>query len=343
LRSQLFGGYHIYDKSVREVALSVWILLQIAINIVLFLGVWMLWTKFRRPPKDDPRLSRGLQLLQSKIAVLEDLSDKTETQVKQLATFLDRKCKEVQKKIHEANEQMNKIDSSMEKSLDVAKIFEDRIPHKEIIERQRTKAYVKAAQLAHKGMSIDEIAERVDISRGELEMIVKVNKDRLMFSEDSLPAWAKEEESEELNSELSASANIDFHIREEIIEPDMADVFKPVVQPSHSLQELGEEFRKACEEAREQENELEVESQAEKLVKQLSESTVNKLREFSQNAKERLNEITILDSKPAAPPQPQQPQQMSKVLNPNGATKEVPSESIKKFEFPKIDVGPDPR
>ena len=47
-----------------------------------------MWVKLFKRKQDDPRMSRGLQLLQSKIAVLEDLSDRTELQVKQLAAGL---------------------------------------------------------------------------------------------------------------------------------------------------------------------------------------------------------------------------------------------------------------
>ena len=53
--------------------------------------------------------------------------------------------------------------------------------------------YVKAARLSHQGVSVEEIAATVDLSRGEIEFIAKVNKDQLQFSLEDLPAWAKEE------------------------------------------------------------------------------------------------------------------------------------------------------
>ncbi|MEN0058082.1 MAG: DUF2802 domain-containing protein, partial [Bdellovibrio sp.] len=61
--------------------MSFWLLIQVLVNLILFAGVIGVWIRLSRPAKDDPRLSKGLQLLQSKIAVLEDLSDRTETQV----------------------------------------------------------------------------------------------------------------------------------------------------------------------------------------------------------------------------------------------------------------------
>ena len=170
------------------------VLVQILFDLLLLASVAFLWVKMHRPQKDDPRLSRGLQLLQSKIAVLEDLSDQIENQVQQIMALMDSKGREMQNHLMAADKQIQKIGLSMEKSLDVAKIFQDRIPHQEIIERQNTIKYVKAARMAHQGSTIEEIAEEVDLSRGELEMIAKVNREQLQFSEEDLPEWAKEEE-----------------------------------------------------------------------------------------------------------------------------------------------------
>jgi hypothetical protein len=207
-----------------------WFLVQLLVNIVLFAGVVGLWVRLHRPHKDDPRLSKGLQLLQSKIAILEDLSDRTEVQVGQLTALLEQKCKEIQSKIQASEKQLSKIDQSTQKSLEVAKIFQDRIPHGEILERQNTVKYVKAARLAHQGLSFDEIAQQVDLSRGEIEFIAKVNKDQLMFCEDSLPEWAQEEPLPESNRDLSA-------------------VFEVPKNDQQALKKLGEAFKAACAEA----------------------------------------------------------------------------------------------
>lgn len=149
-----------------------------------------MWIRLRRPPQDDPRLSRGLQLLQTKITVLEDLSDRTEQQVKQLSGVLDQKSRSVQNKILEAEQQILKIDHSMHKSMEVAEIFHDKIPHQEILERQRTIEYVKAARMAHSGLSVDEIAAAVPLPREQIELIAKFNREQLMFDENQLPQWA---------------------------------------------------------------------------------------------------------------------------------------------------------
>jgi hypothetical protein len=171
--------------------MSISIFALVIFNVVLALGLVILWIRQVRPPKEDPRLSRGLQLLQSKIAVLEDLSDRTETQVKQVTMLLDERAKHLQAKMMQAEETMLKIDHSMRRSLDVAEIFQDKIPHQEILERNQQAKYVQAAKLANEGYSIDEIAAQLDIPRSEIELIAKVNKEELTFNTDLLPEWAK--------------------------------------------------------------------------------------------------------------------------------------------------------
>jgi hypothetical protein len=227
------------------------------VNLILTAGVVAMWIRLNRPQKDDPRLSKGLQLLQSKIAVLEDLSDRTEVQVNQLTALLEQKCKDIQTKIQASEKQLAKIDQSTQKSLEVAKIFQDRIPHTEILERQNTIKYVKAARLAHQGLSFDEIAQQVDLSRGEIEFIAKVNKDQLMFCEDSLPEWAQE------------SADTGAGEAESLIEPgtlqmpamnpfqlprDMSAAFDVPQNDQQALKKLGEAFKAACAESVIEEN-----------------------------------------------------------------------------------------
>jgi mannose/fructose/N-acetylgalactosamine-specific phosphotransferase system component IIB len=170
---------------------SFWLLAQIVLNLLFIASIGLLWVKLSRPAKDDPKLSKGLQLLQSKISILEDLSDRTEFQVSQLTALMERKCIEIQEKITQADRQIALIEQSSQKSLEVAQIFQDKIPHSEILERQNTVKYVNAARLAHQGMSVEEIAKQVDLSRAEIEFISKVNRDHLQFSLEALPAWAQ--------------------------------------------------------------------------------------------------------------------------------------------------------
>lgn len=208
-------------------------MLQLFINLSLAVGLGFLWIRIMRPSKDDPRLSRGLQLLQSKIAILEDLSDRTDHQVKQLSLLLEEKTKEVQRKIEAAQNHLHEIDQSMLKSHEVAKIFQDKIPHDEIVNRQNTIKYVRAAQMAYKGSSLDEIMSVVDLPMSELEFIVKVNREKLMFSPEALPDWVKLEISTE-NTRPDPK-----------IEKAYREAFEPPPVASLSLSKLGDEFRKA--------------------------------------------------------------------------------------------------
>lgn len=182
-----------------------------------------------RPAKDDPRLSRGLQLLQSKIAILEDLSDRTDNQFKHLSLLLEEKAKSVQDSIDAAQEQIQQLSNSMQKSHEVARIFQDKIPHEEIIDRQNTVKYVRAAQMAFQGASLEDIESEVDIPRSELEFIVKVNREKLMFNPESLPSWIQYE----LNAPQAVAAA-----------PIPTPISTPQAAPS-TLSQVGDEFRKA--------------------------------------------------------------------------------------------------
>jgi len=156
------------------------IFIQLIINLGFVLGIFILWAKLNRPPKEDPRLSRGLQILQSKIAILEDLADKTDLQARQLTAILTAKTAEVQNKLNEADQHVVVIERSMQKSLEVSKIFEDKIPHKEIIERQTSHKYIEAARLAHQGQSAEDIATQLDLPLPEVQLVVSMNRERLI-------------------------------------------------------------------------------------------------------------------------------------------------------------------
>ncbi len=180
-------------------------LVQVSFDLLLVVVLVMVWARLHRKSQDDPRLSRGLQILQSKIAILEDLSDKTEVQVGQLTSILEQKKGEVQRTLMEVESKLNQINQSITKSLEVAKIFQDKIPHEEIIERQKMAKYVKAATLAHKGVSNSQIAKSVDLAREEIDFIVKVNKNELMFAPEDLPSWAKSEDHQDHIMESEAA------------------------------------------------------------------------------------------------------------------------------------------
>lgn len=198
-------------------------ILQIALNLLFLAGIALCFIKLKGRREEDPRLSYGLKLLQNKIAVLEDLSDKTELQVKQLVVLLETKMRDLQNKVKDADGQLARIDQSLRKTLEVAHIFQEEVPHEQIMERKVTNKYITAARMAHQGMDFQQIQKQVDLPQAELDLIVKLNREQLMFSEDHLPAWV-DQHPVEANQNLFAAPQV-----------DMA-----------SLEKLGEDFKRAC-------------------------------------------------------------------------------------------------
>ena len=215
-------------------------------NVFALLGLAVLWLRMNRPAKEDPRLSKGLQLLQSKIAILEDLSDRTDHQVRQMLRLLENQGAQVQESILTARETIHLLEQSMGKSLEIAEIFEDKIPHEEIVDRQNSKKYIEAAKLAHAGWSCEKIAEKVDLDLAEIEFIAKVNKDRLMFNEEELPPWAQASRS--LSFSQAKQDLIDKQqAKNREIPSDFEETFARPTVSLDRLQALGQQFREACE------------------------------------------------------------------------------------------------
>ena len=159
------------------------------LNVVLLLGLSFSVFLRIKEKKEDQRLTKGLQLLQNKISILEDLSDRTDEQVHKLVHLIDQKANEVRHHLTSADQKIEQIDTALSKALDISKVFNEQVPHQELMDRQKTSAYVQAAKMANQGFSIEQISAKVDLSPAEIEMITKVNKDTLQFSEDALPAW----------------------------------------------------------------------------------------------------------------------------------------------------------
>jgi hypothetical protein len=212
--------------------------MQVLVNLVLFIAVAIMWIKLNRPQKDDPRMSRGLQLLQSKISVLEDLSDRVDHQSQEVAKILEMKLKEIQGHLAQTDQQMQSIEQSMQKTLEVAKIFQDKVPHQQIIERQNTAKYVQAAKMAHAGIAAEEIMTQLNLTRGEVDLIVKVNKDQLQFSVDDLPAWAEQTPASMAQDPYSVEALIQKSPYQNIERNKKEEVSK-------NLSALGDRFRQA--------------------------------------------------------------------------------------------------
>src|SRR4051794_27784441 len=122
--------------------MPVWSMLQTLFYLGISLTVCILWFKIKnKMSRDDERIGKSLALLQSKIAVFEDLSDEVERKLRHMTVVLEQKAMDVQNKIRSADEQIHRIEQATEKSLQVAEIFQDRIPHEQIIHRQSTMRY----------------------------------------------------------------------------------------------------------------------------------------------------------------------------------------------------------
>ncbi len=172
--------------------MNIWLLLLTLFNVILLAGLsFSLFLRIKEK-KEDQRLTKGLQLLQNKISILEDLSDRTDEQVRKLVHVIDQKANEIRLQVQTADEKIEQIDIALAKALDISKVFNEQVPHQEMKDRQKTNAYVQAAKMAHQGFSIDQISAKIDLSPAEIEMITKVNKENLQFSEDSLPTWISE-------------------------------------------------------------------------------------------------------------------------------------------------------
>ncbi len=169
--------------------MSFWVLALVVFDILLLFGLVMIWGRLHRAKEDDPRLSRGLQMLSSKLSILEDLSLRTDTQVDQVTTLIDRKIQQVTEVIEQCNRQLQQIESAQQKSSEIAQIFQDKIPHQEIIERQTTLKYIQAAKMIQDGKNLDDVQSMVGLSFGEIELIANMDIDYLKNIENQLKGW----------------------------------------------------------------------------------------------------------------------------------------------------------
>lgn len=159
--------------------MTIWGLIQVVMDIFLFVGLFVCIVRSPRTSKDDPRLSRGLQLLQSKISVLEDLSDKTDVQFQKMMSLVEQKILEVQQAVSNAERQLQTLNEATAKGIETTRLVQTGLGAEQVIERHTNEVYARAAQLAFEGKSIDEICEKLELSRGEVELIVKFNRDSL--------------------------------------------------------------------------------------------------------------------------------------------------------------------
>lgn len=199
--------------------MTLWILIQIVVNIFLLAGMALCLLKIFKSKEDDPRLTQGLRLLQSKISILEDLSDHTENQVNQLMLLLDKKLNEVRGTIGQVTQHIGEVDRSIEKSKRMAEIIQNEIPHEQIHERRLENKYIQAAQLAHQGYTAENIVKALNLPKAEVDLIVKVNKKNCVYDRPQLSKkktlqdelFAKSFEMPEISSLSMDQTSLNFH------------------------------------------------------------------------------------------------------------------------------------
>ena len=171
--------------------MNYWLLSLSLLNVLLLAYIGFSELTKSKSKVEDNRLTKGLQLLQNKISILQDLSDKTDEQVRKWVHVIDQKASEVQGQLLQSDDKILQIENALNKALDVSKIFYEQVPHAEMTERQKTSKYVQAAKLANQGFTVDQICQKIDLSSAEIEMITKMNREELQFAEERLPAWVE--------------------------------------------------------------------------------------------------------------------------------------------------------
>lgn len=226
--------------------MNYWLLALSTMNLLLLTLLLFSWLTKNKNKVEDQRLTKGLQLLQNKISILQDLSDKSDEQVHKWVHLLEQKSIDVQNQLNRSDEKIVQIEAVLAKALDVSKVFIEQAPHETLAERQKTSRYVQAARLAHQGYNAEQISQQVDLSLAEIEIVIKMNRNQLQFSEDDLPAWvdlqtapvtAAEEEQEinEFTSQLKKMNQVVSESAFDIPKPDMTSMNQIKQQFTDSL------------------------------------------------------------------------------------------------------------
>lgn len=171
--------------------MNVWILVQLFLNLIFLAGIVFLLIHRKQTHREDQKFSKGLQLLQTKISVLEDLSDQTDEQVRSLTKILEEKYREIQSLLVESDQQIQRMEEIAQNTL--SRMESGEINPMANNDKSSMNKYVKAAQMANSGASLDEIMRTVDLTRGEAELVVAMNKDQLVFNKNQLPLWVNPE------------------------------------------------------------------------------------------------------------------------------------------------------
>jgi len=156
------------------------VLFQTVLNILFMAFILLLWSRLRHLTGDEGRLKQGLQILQTKIAILEDLGRKVDEQASQLMQVLEHKRLTIESLLDNANNVMTQIENKTTLAA---------VDPETLVERENAIKFTKAAILANKGLRPNEIASRLKLGIQEAELIYSLNAQQLQFKLEELPGW----------------------------------------------------------------------------------------------------------------------------------------------------------
>lgn len=159
--------------------------LTIVVGIVFIFLQYLIWSKTRSNlHQEKSRLTKELNLINAKLAILEDLSQKVDYQRSQLEKMLELKTSQLDELIKTAQETIKELQKQLEQV---------ELDPQELLERQNAIKLVQAALLANKGYPPEKIREITQLGLQECELIYALNKDQLQFDLNTLPSWIKKQ------------------------------------------------------------------------------------------------------------------------------------------------------
>lgn len=168
---------------------STWLLVLTVFNLVVLSVLTIQVFLKLKEKKEDLRLAKGLQLLQNKISILQDLSDKTDHQVHKIVQVIDKKSGDIQSNMAIIDSKIAHVEAALIRATEISKNLATQVSPQTMSEMQKTSRHVQAAKLANQGFTREQIMDKVDLNPAEIDLIFKVNKDQLQFAEDQLPGW----------------------------------------------------------------------------------------------------------------------------------------------------------
>jgi hypothetical protein len=145
---------------------------------IAFIG--LLWSRLKHLIGDEGRLKHGLQILQTKISILEDLGRRVDEQGQQMIQILDYKRNAIESLLAKADSTIQNMENQTILATTDSEV---------LLERENAIKFTKAALLANKGVPPREIAQKLGLGLQECELIYSLNSHTLQFNLDELPGW----------------------------------------------------------------------------------------------------------------------------------------------------------